>query len=589
MEAKFAKVLDSRRKIMIDMKRKREAQSKTFITGATRTASTPKSFSPSVNKTGKRRKLDGSKSRYSCSSSQSERSVLKNYVNFKRSGPPQRLMCYENGGWTDLHQDVVSSIKKEFQLKRAAVEVELDGRMYLIDFLHMKKLDLETGVQQPVAWIDEAGACFFPEIFSDHDKIHKSCIPESHDLNDIKLQLEIDITGLDYSKLKESTGESHDLVRQVKLVEKHAVDAGAGNSCVRISREEACEAFGENQQQENMVWLDPFQGNINPNTVEEMFLKALSPSIKVDKITVSCGSGTSMQARLELFQKQAEIVEKYRGNANVRYAWLPSAKGEYSSVLTYGLGECGMVKSKSTFGGVLLIPINCAQSSANYCDVDENGFQYMILCRVIMGNMEVVHTGSKQFHPSCEGYDSGVDDLHDPRSYIVWDVKKNTHIYPQYVVSFKVSSKAGAEGYVIGNENKLDTSGVTTYCQGPQVQLQLNSGSADTGNHCNQILDPKSQEVAENIGSTKSPKSPWMPFPMLFAAISTKTSPSNMNLISSNYELLRSKKISREDFIRRLRMIVGDALLRSTIVNLHGKGSSTSNHGEFASEQVGGL
>lgn len=71
----------------------------------------------------------------------------------------------------------------------------------------------------------------------------------------------------------------------------------------------------------------------------------------------------------------------------------------------------------------------------------------MILCRVIMGNMEVVQPGSQQFNPSCEDFDSGVDDLNNPKHYLVWDTKKNTHIYPQYVVSFKASSDA--EGDII--------------------------------------------------------------------------------------------------------------------------------------------
>lgn len=64
----------------------------------------------------------------------------------------------------------------------------------------------------------------------------------------------------------------------------------------------------------------------------------------------------------------------------------------------------------------------------------------MVLCRVIMGNMEVVNPGSKQFHPSSESFDSGVDDLENPRHYIAWSMNINTHIYPEYVVSFKVSA-----------------------------------------------------------------------------------------------------------------------------------------------------
>ena len=76
--------------------------------------------------------------------------------------------------------------------------------------------------------------------------------------------------------------------------------------------------------------------------------------------------------------------------------------------------------------------------SAVYSDVDENGEQHMVLCRAIMGNMEQVACGSEQFHPSSEAYDAGVDNLSNPKRYIVWSTHMNTHILPEYVVSFKL-------------------------------------------------------------------------------------------------------------------------------------------------------
>lgn len=66
----------------------------------------------------------------------------------------------------------------------------------------------------------------------------------------------------------------------------------------------------------------------------------------------------------------------------------------------------------------------------------------MVLCRVIVGNMELLHPGTRQFRPSSTHYDSGVDDIESPRYYIVWNMNVNTHIYPEFVVSFKVSSNA---------------------------------------------------------------------------------------------------------------------------------------------------
>lgn len=87
--------------------------------------------------------------------------------------------------------------------------------------------------------------------------------------------------------------------------------------------------------------------------------------------------------------------------------------------------------------------------SARYCDVDENCVQHMVFCRVIMGNMEVIPPGSKQRYPSSNDFDSGVDDLQQPRHYIIWNMNMNTHIYPEFVVSFKVSSHAEGDLFLL--------------------------------------------------------------------------------------------------------------------------------------------
>lgn len=72
------------------------------------------------------------------------------------------------------------------------------------------------------------------------------------------------------------------------------------------------------------------------------------------------------------------------------------------------------------------------------CDVDENGVKHMVLCRVILGNSEVVEIGSKQFHASDPCFDTGVDDSQNPNSYIIWNMDVNTHIFPECTVAFKM-------------------------------------------------------------------------------------------------------------------------------------------------------
>lgn len=73
--------------------------------------------------------------------------------------------------------------------------------------------------------------------------------------------------------------------------------------------------------------------------------------------------------------------------------------------------------------------------------VDEDGVKHLLLCRVILGKLELVNPSSTQCHPSSENFQSGVDDLVSPKKFIVWSNQMNTHILPEFVVSFKTPSK----------------------------------------------------------------------------------------------------------------------------------------------------
>jgi hypothetical protein len=75
-------------------------------------------------------------------------------------------MFYKNGEWLDYLYYVVDLVKKDFKIKKANVEVELDGQDVVLNFLHMYHVDLKTGSQQPIAWIHEKGNYFFPEVYT---------------------------------------------------------------------------------------------------------------------------------------------------------------------------------------------------------------------------------------------------------------------------------------------------------------------------------------------------------------------------------------------------------------------------------------
>ncbi|GFZ17459.1 similar to RCD one 5 [Actinidia rufa] len=152
--------------------------------------------------------------------------------------------------------------------------------------------------------------------------------------------------------------------------------------------------------------------------------------------------------------------------------------------------------------------------------VDEDGLRHVLLCRVILGNAELVHPGSKQCYPSSEEFDSGVDNLSTPKKYIVWSSHMNTHILPEYIVSFRAPCSK----------------------DGQRIQAPM-----------------------------KKPTSPWMPFPALVSVLSKFIPPHTVNLISKYYNDHREGKISRHELIRRVREMAGDKLLTAVIKSYRNK------------------
>ncbi|KAK8484251.1 hypothetical protein V6N13_097710 [Hibiscus sabdariffa] len=121
------------------------------------------------------------------------------------------IMTYEEAEWTDFPHDLIASIRKYLNTKKSAVDVEIDGQSFVLDFLHMLRLELETGVMHPIDWIDEADSCFFPEATD-----RKTCL-----VNLIPLrQFEVDINGVEQPKLKECSGQSSSSDRRFHIVQK---------------------------------------------------------------------------------------------------------------------------------------------------------------------------------------------------------------------------------------------------------------------------------------------------------------------------------------------------------------------------------
>ncbi|KAL1551285.1 putative inactive poly [ADP-ribose] polymerase SRO5 isoform X2 [Salvia divinorum] len=236
-------------------------------------------------------------------------------------------------------------------------------------------------------------------------------------------------------------------------------------------------------------------------------------------------SSFTSRAKLQSFCIYSKAVEmKCNGDANVKYAWFGASKTEINAILSHGFS---LPTSNGTHGfGVHLSPVDHPIQSLPLDGADEDGLMHMLLCRVIMGKMEAVLGGSGQYNPSCEGFDSGCDDLASPRRYIVWSSRMNTHILPEYVISLKASSYNRAN--LIAEK---------------QRKLQLH----------------------------RVPRSDWMPFPTLIAAMSKFLPREAIESISKHHSDYRKQKVSRHEMIRRVRDIAGDKLLMAIIKSYRSK------------------
>jgi hypothetical protein len=302
-------------------------------------------------------------------------------MNYKKSGRPERLMVYQNGGWKDFPQVIVDLVRKDFDVKKAAAEVELNGDHLVLNFLHMYQMNLKTGLQQPIAWIDETGCCFFPEIYApsnegpydlcnqDRGKCHEPLFQDPNESNEIKLHLEIEINGVNESKLGECSGESNVIVKHIQI---DAKQAGSQNDLEIEDSSNKMGNVGEAIEQNNNnigfnAYNEAVYGKLDLDTVQNMFLKGISSFVSADIVEIYPFSSTLMQSRFELFEKQAEITKNSRGDANVRYAWLASSKGELSTMMKCGLGHCGLSASKCTHGtGVHLAAATCPFARLNF-------------------------------------------------------------------------------------------------------------------------------------------------------------------------------------------------------------------------------
>ncbi|KAK9104459.1 hypothetical protein Scep_021303 [Stephania cephalantha] len=261
--------------------------------------------------------------------------------------------------------------------------------------------------------------------------------------------------------------------------------------------------------------------------VKKLFSYGLGPTsahTQIKAVHKNSFSTCLAKARLQSFKIFSEAIatkSRDRAGANVKYAWIGASKDELFRILNFGFSHCSISYEMKCYGhGLYLCPQNRLLDAIESSMSDEDGIRHVLLCRVILGKLEVVLPGSVQFHPSSDEFDSGADSLENPGKYIVWSTNMHSHVLPEFVVSFKAPFLNGCLGF-----------------QEPVMK----------------------------------PKSPWMPFPALISILAKSLPPSIVVEIEKFHAAYRAKRIARHQLVQHVRQLAGDRLLVSIIKSYRGK------------------
>ncbi|KAJ6745702.1 INACTIVE POLY [ADP-RIBOSE] polymerase SRO2-RELATED [Salix koriyanagi] len=169
-------------------------------------------------------------------------------------------------------------------------------------------------------------------------------------------------------------------------------------------------------------------------------MKGHAKDTQVFAIYKNSAPTSPMKARFAAFKAFAKLVSQKnggQGNVNVNYGWYSGSKDEISQIISHGFARCN---GQSHGVGVYLSPTSFLLDRLESSRADENDLRHILLCKMIMGKTEVIPAGSKQRYPSSGEFDSGVDNLEAPRRLVFWTAFMNSHILPDYILSFKAPS-----------------------------------------------------------------------------------------------------------------------------------------------------
>ncbi|XP_021718932.1 probable inactive poly [ADP-ribose] polymerase SRO5 [Chenopodium quinoa] len=278
--------------------------------------------------------------------------------------------------------------------------------------------------------------------------------------------------------------------------------------------------------------------------IRRRFLSAMEDETEVVSVhRRNWSSDFSAQARVQSFQFHSKgLAAKLGGGVNggdsssaIKFAWYGGSKERIQRILARGFSFLDLEHNNNA--AIFLSPDHSPAQSVEKAIPDENGVRHLLLCRVLLGKSELIHSNSAQTEPSSDEFDSGVDDFENPNKYIIWSTNMNSHILPEYVVSF----------------------------------ITPPPSSPSRGNSQNRV---------------KMPASPWISFPALISVLGKFLPADAISLISKYHLEYKEKRISRPELIKIVRQIAGDKLLIAVIKSCKGAKELKMPFGFFRSRNT---
>ncbi|URE29463.1 Poly(ADP-ribose) polymerase catalytic domain [Musa troglodytarum] len=436
----------------------------------------------------------------SCWHGKPDQKSCRNYLN---SGLPRRVLHYKRGEWTDFPESAREAIIDGFRLQMPCMAVFFGCQLMVVDLLCMVMSNSMTNKHASVAWIDEADRCFFPWL---------------------------------------------------------SFDGGADEPSEQISgpvRPQAYSVPAPQMVTANILNLQ--RDSVSFALMEKLFLLGMPSFVEPENVVCICEcvpEDTNGQVQYQAFESQLRSMREKRGNANAKHLWFGSTTQEILRILTYGFGSAVAPTAGAAFGsGIYLTPQHRPFSSVNLCSVDGNGVQCMLLCQVILGNMEQVRPGSLQNSPSSDEYDSGVDDHAAPTCFVVWASHANTRIHPRCVFIFRLPPDL--------QEYFFDLSDVR-FDKNPIRKVP----------DFKRLSDPK-QTLVSLAGHAINQQ---MPYTSLLAEVRHHISPIEKELLFRHHLDFQKGALTVEKLLEKITLVLGDNLLVSTFKRARDHVSRLSLH-----------